>query len=94
LHVLARLNEHGEDRKALDIAPSGRQLNARPVRPHHVYHFKIERSDSKTVRWLVDDIEILDFADTSPLAGEGHDHFAFNDWETPVCFDNLIITPL
>ena len=94
LHVLARLNEHGDDRKALDIAPSGQKLNARPVRPHRIYHFKIERSDSKTVRWLVDDIEILDFTDPSPLVGEGHDHFAFNDWETPICFDNLTITPL
>ena len=94
LHVLARLNEHGNDRRAINVDPTGRQLNARPVRPRQVYHFKIERSDSKTIRWLVDDLEILRYADASPLAGEGHDHFAFNDWETPVCFDNLTITPL
>jgi hypothetical protein len=93
-HVLARLNEHGRDRKALKVDPSRRELRARPVRPNHAYHFKIERADAKTVRWLVDDIEILSFTDAHPLRGEGHEHFAFNNWETPVCFDNLVITAL
>jgi hypothetical protein len=93
-HVLARLDEHGKDRKALTIDPSGQHLNARPVRAHHGYHFEIERSDGRTVRWLVDDIEILSFPDASPLLGEGHEHFGFNNWETSVCFDNLIVTPL
>ena len=32
--------------------------------------------------------------DPEPLRGEGHEYFAFNDWETPVCFDNLVIHPL
>jgi hypothetical protein len=93
-HVLARLDEHGPNRKEVSVDPSGQRLDARPVRPHHSYHFKIERSDGKTVRWLVDDIEILTFADAQPLRGEGHEHFAFNDWDTPVCFDDLIITAL
>ena len=29
------------------------------------------------------------FTDPEPLSGPGHDHFGFNDWEVPVCFDNV-----
>ena len=93
-HVLARLDEHAKDRKQLGVDPTGGQIAARPVRPKHPYHFKIERADGRTVRWLVDDIEILNLVDPEPLDGPSHDHFAFNDWETPVCFDNLVITPV
>jgi hypothetical protein len=42
----------------------------------------------------VDDIEILSLADPKPLVGEGHEHFAFNNWQVELCFDNLRITPL
>ena len=44
--------------------------------------------------WLVDDIEILSFTDPNPLKGTDHQHVGFNDWDVPVCFDNLKITPL
>ena len=37
---------------------------------------------------------MLSFTDPAPLPGVGHEHFAFNDWETPVCFDNRLIQPL
>ncbi len=94
LHVLARLDEHGSDRKARTVDPSDQLLQARPVRAHHAYHFKIERDDGRSVRWFVDDIEIHTFTDPRPLTGAGHDHFAFNDWDSPVCFDNLVIAPL
>ena len=94
LHVLARLDEHGADRKALHVEPGETDPRAQPVLPDRAYHFKIERSDGKTVRYSVDDVEILSFKDPSPLLGAGHEHFAFNDWEVPACFDNLTITPL
>jgi len=94
LHVLARLDEHGADRKALHVEPGETDPRAQPVLPDRAYHFKIERSDGKTVRYFVDDVEILSFKDPSPLIGEGHEHFAFNDWQVPACFDNLTITPL
>ena len=94
LHVLARLDEHGADRKALHVEPGETDPRAQPVLPDRAYHFKIERTDGKTVRYFVDEIEILSFKDPSPLTGEGHEHFAFNDWEVPACFDNLTITPL
>lgn len=93
-HVLARLDEHGRDRQSVEVDSTGARLEARAVRPNHPYHIKIERADGRTVRWLVDDIEIATFDDPEPLIGPGHEHFAFNDWETPVCFDNLTITPL
>jgi hypothetical protein len=32
--------------------------------------------------------------DPAPLTGPGHDHFAFNGWDAPVCFDRLTVTPL
>ncbi len=58
------------------------------------YHFKVERTDGKKVEWSVNGAVYFDFADPEPLAGAGHEHFGFNDWEAPVCFDNLKITPL
>jgi hypothetical protein len=93
-HVLARIDEHAPNRPEVKIDAAGNDLRARPVVANQNYHFKIERNDGKTVRWLVDDIEILSLTDASPLKGEGHDHLGFNDWEVPVCFDNLVIVPL
>lgn len=93
-HVLARLDEHAPDRPEVRVDPSGNDLRARPVAPHHTYHFKIERRDGRTLRWFVDDIEVISFTDPQPLKGSGHEYFGFNDWQTPVCFDNLKITPL
>jgi len=93
-HVLARIDEHAPGRPEVRIDPAGGDVRAQPVKSGQTYHFKIERSDGKTLRWLVDDIEILTFSDPAPLKGTGHDHVGFNDWEVPVCFDNLSITPL
>lgn len=94
LHVLARLDEHGKDRRLIRVEAGETDPRAQPVLPDRAYRFKIERSDGQTVRYFVDDIEILSFKDPAPLAGEGHEHFAFNDWQVPACFDNLTITPL
>jgi len=94
LHVLARLDEHGADRKMVHVEPGETDPRAQPVLPDRAYRFKIERTDGKTVRYFVDEIEISSMKDPSPLTGDGHDHFGFNDWEVPACFDNLTITPL
>lgn len=93
-HVLARIDEHAKDRPELKLDPNSADLRARPVKPHNMYHFKIERNDGKTVRWYVDDLEIINFTDPNPLKGAGHEYLGFNDWDVPVCFDNLKITPL
>ena len=58
------------------------------------YHFKVERADGKKVEWSVNGVVYFTYVDAEPLAGPGHEHFGFNDWEAPVCFDNLKVTPL
>ncbi|HVY49211.1 MAG TPA: hypothetical protein VHB21_25145 [Minicystis sp.] len=93
-HVLARLDEHGKDRLEIDVDPNSDDERARPVFVGQPYHFKIERADGRSVSWSVNGLEYLALGDEEPLAGPGHDHVGFNDWEAPVCFDNLKITPL
>lgn len=84
LNVLARMNEHGEDR-----------VEGTPMRvtPGQTYHLKIERRGDTITVW-VDDEELMQMQDDDPLEGRGHDHFAFNDWDAELYFDNLRITPL
>jgi hypothetical protein len=94
IHALARLNEHGTDRKEIHVDKSSDDPVQRPVQKGQTYHFKIERNDGKTVRWSVDGIDFVTWNDPAPLAGQGHDHFGFNEWEAKVCFDNVKVTPL
>lgn len=93
-HVLARENEHGSDRKQIAVDANSDDPRAKPVYPGQSYHFKIERSDGHTVHWSVNGLDYLTYDDPSPLAGMGHDHFGFNNWEVKVCFDNVKVTPL
>lgn len=93
-HVLARLDEHAPDRPQVAIEPGSDEPRQQPVLQGRRYRLKLERSDGRTLRFWVDDVEMLSFTDPQPLAGVGHDHFAFNDWETPVCFDHLLVEPL
>jgi hypothetical protein len=93
-HVLARMNEHGGDRKEITVDPSSDDPREKPVVAGQMYRFKVERADGKTVKWWVDGNEMLSFADSAPLAGATHDHFGFNDWEVKVCFENVRIVPL
>lgn len=90
-HVLARLDEHAANRRERRVRADADDVRSAPVEAEQRYHFRIERRDARTVRWFVDGTELLHFDDPEPLRGPGHDHFAFNDWETPVCFDNLSI---
>ncbi len=93
-HVLARLNEHGTDRKEITVDPTSDDPREKPVMAGQSYHFKVERTDGKTVKWSVDGVDMLSFPDTQPLPGPGHDHFGFNDWDVRVCFDNVKVVPL
>jgi hypothetical protein len=93
-HVLARINEHASDRKEITVDPHSDDPREKPVVPGQTYHFKVERSDGRTIHWWVDGNEMLTLSDSSPLAGSGHDHFGFNDWEVKVCFDNVRVVPL
>lgn len=96
LHVLARKNEHGKDRKQITVDKESDDPREHPVSVGQVNHFKIERSDGKTVRFAVNGIELMSFTDPEPLAGVGHDHLGFNNyWDTiKSCYDNVKITPL
>jgi hypothetical protein len=93
-HVLARINEHGNDRKQIIIDAQSDDPKEKPVVAGQSYHFKIERTDGKTVHWAVNGLDYLSFEDSQPLAGQGHDHFGFNDWDVKVCFDNVKVVPL
>lgn len=93
-HVLARINEHGGDRKEIKVDPKSDDPREKPVVAGQVYRFKVERSDGHTVRWWVDGNEMLTYPDTAPLSGVGHDHFGFNDWDVKICFDNVRVVPL
>jgi hypothetical protein len=93
-HVLARLDEHAPDRQEIKLVPQGADFIRSRVVPHQTYQFHVERRDGRTVRWLVDDMEILTYRDPEPLLGPGHEHLGFNDWQVRLCFDNLRVTPL
>lgn len=94
LHVLARLNEHGTDRHTRSVETNADDERQRPVSPGQLYHFKVERNDGSTLTWEINDLVMHEIVDPVPLAGLGHDHFGFNNWESPVCFDNVKIIPL
>jgi hypothetical protein len=82
--VIARMNEHGEDRKE--------RLRPQPE-PDREYRFAIERRGNE-LTWELDGRPFLGFHDDAPLAGLGHEHFAFNDWDSEVCFDDLVVYEL
>jgi len=93
-HVLARLDEHADYRKLLEVDPEDDDPRLAPVSPEQVYRLRIERRDGKTIRWAVNGVSYLVYEDPEPLSGPGHEHLGFNDWVAAVCFDNLRITPL
>jgi hypothetical protein len=93
-HVLARINEHATDRKEITVDPNSDDVREKPVVAGQIYHFKVERTDGKTVKWYINGNDMLTYPDPQPLAGVGHDHFGFNDWDVKVCFDNVKVVPL
>ena len=93
-HVLARLDEHAQDRLAIEIEPGSDDERARPVQPGQAYHFSIERKTGGPLRWSVNGNVFFELDDPSPLSGPGHENLGFNDWVAPVCFDNVTVTPL
>ena len=84
LDVIARLDEHGEDR---------RQQPSQSVEKGRTYHWTIERTEG-TLRWYIDGKRFMTYDDSKPLTGKGHRHFAFNDWTAPVRFDNVEVYDL
>lgn len=84
--IIARLDEHGKDVV---------QNVTVKVQPTRHYRWRIERVGKK-LTWYIDDMQtpFLVLDDPSPLEGQGHEYFGFNNWEADTWFDNLVITPL
>ncbi len=84
LDVIARLDEHGNDRKSRET---------HGVVPGHTYRMAVERTDG-TLEWYVNGKSFMTYEDANPLKGDGHRHFAFNVWSAPVHFDNVAVYDL
>ena len=84
ISVLARLDEHGRDRK------ERRDLK---IVPGRTYRIRLERRSGR-IDVYVNGQSIFSWDDPDPLEGPGHDRFGFSAWETPLCFDDLRIEPL
>jgi len=84
LNVIARMNEHGDDRV---VGPPLKVVVGK------TYHMKIERRGATLTAWA-DDHLLGKMTDPKPLEGPGHDHFAFNNWQAELWFDNLKVDPL
>jgi hypothetical protein len=83
LSCIARMDEHGADRKVKQ--PTG-------VTGNKWYRWRVEKKGGD-VRWLIDGQPYLSFSDPDPLEGEGHDRLAFTNWENKVRYDNLKVWP-
>jgi len=84
ISCIARLDEHGADR----LEKRERGL----VQPEKTYHMKVV-AEGKELLWYIDGQLFLRYFDAQPLRGPGHDRFAFNNWRSPLYFDNLVINP-
>jgi farnesoic acid O-methyltransferase len=85
LSIICRGDEHGEGRKATRSEPR--------VVPGRTYHFTITRR-AGLLDWKIDGQPFLAWQDPRPLGGAGHEYLAFDDWESEVFFDNLVIRPV
>ena len=83
LSAIARMNEHGADRRV---------RADRKVEPGRHYHFRIARQGGH-IDWQIDGQPFLTFDDPQPLLGSQHAFVGFNDWEAELHFDNLKISP-
>ncbi len=84
LTVLARMDEHGQNRRAR------RDLR---VEPGRVYRWRIVRKGGR-LSWWIDETLVHELDDSEPLAGPGHAFFALSNWESDVRFDDLAIRAL
>ena len=83
ISAIARMNEHGNDRRARgDVR----------VEKGKKYHWRIARKDGH-IDWQIDGKPFMSYDDRRPLEGADHTYFGFNDWEAELHFDNLKITP-
>jgi hypothetical protein len=84
LSAIARLDEHGRDRK------ERKPTLAEPRKWHHWTIIK----KGPSIRWDLDGSPYMTFQDDTPLSGPGQNRFAFSNWENRVRYDNLRISAL
>jgi hypothetical protein len=77
MSIIARLDEHGDDRREAGLQ----------VEKGRTYRFAAVRTDN-TLRWYVDGRLVLEWPDEAPIRGV---YFGFNNWTSPVYYDNLAI---
>ncbi|MCP4606089.1 MAG: hypothetical protein GY847_37190 [Proteobacteria bacterium] len=82
--IIARMNEHGPDRKARE-EPKGV--------PEKSYRFSIVR-EKNLFSWSLDGQPFLEMDDPKPLEGPDHEYFAFNNWTSEVFFDDVAVYEL
>ena len=82
ISCIARLDEHGADRQ--ELAQPGL------VKLGQTFRMKVVRQD-KVLKWYLDGKLFMDYYDSDPLRGPGHDRLAFNSWASKLSFDNLSI---
>ncbi len=81
--VIARRDEHEPQRVE---RPGGAD-------PGRTYRMALVRRDGE-LRWYVDGRLYLRYDDPEPLRGPAHRHFAFNDWQSELTFDDLVVYDL
>ena len=81
LDVIARQDEHGEDRLTKESIR---------VEPSTTYRWAVVRVDD-TVHWFRDGSLVLSFKDAQPLKGR---FFGFNNWASNAFYDDLAIYAL
>ncbi len=81
LSVIARLDEHGEDRKAMQPT---RAVGGKS------YRWRIEKKGG-SIKWFIDGKLYMTYEDKEPLQGAGHDRVAFSNWQNELRYDNLKI---
>ncbi|MFU8804506.1 MAG: hypothetical protein ACNA8W_11900, partial [Bradymonadaceae bacterium] len=84
LDVMARRDEHGDDRK---------ERQSRKVTPEKNYKMAIERTDD-SVRWYVDGELFMSYEDKAALRGDEHRYFGFSNWDAQVRFRNVRVYDL
>lgn len=83
ISTIARLDEHGRDRR--ERRPTGASGN-------RTYRWRIEKRGGD-IRWLLDGAPYITYTDPEPLEGSGHDRLAFSNYLNRVRYDNLKIWP-
>jgi len=81
LDIIARLDEHGKDRK---------ERAARPVEASKTYRWAVVRTDD-TLYWFRDGALFMFYQDAQPVKGK---YFGFNNWEAHLYVDNLKVFQL